>query len=202
MRKFLPQFATGLACLTVEKDDQQYEIDLIKRVANGDQTAFAVLYDRLSPILYSVALRMMNDASEAEDVLQDGFVYIWQRAGTFDPNRGGPISWTILIVRNKAIDRLRVRLRGERLQELVSVSSELAADKDDQSALEPFLRERRVQVKSALATLPDEQREALHLAFFSGLTHQQIAEKIAAPLGTIKARIRRGLLQLRQLLQS
>jgi RNA polymerase sigma-70 factor, ECF subfamily len=186
----------------VEKDDQQYEIDLIKRIANGDQTAFAALYDRLSPILYSVALRMMNDANEAEDVLQDGFVYIWQRAGTFDPNRGGPISWTILIVRNKAIDRLRVRLRGERLQELVSVSSELAADKDDQSALEPLLRERRVQVKSALATLPDEQREALHLAFFSGLTHQQIAEKIAAPLGTIKARIRRGLLQLRQLLQS
>jgi len=198
----LPGFATGLAWLTVEKDDQQYEIDLIKRIANGDQSAFAVLYDRLSPILYSVALRMMNDASEAEDVLQDGFVYIWQRAGTFDPHRGGPISWTIMIVRNKAIDRLRVRLRGERLQELVSVSSELAADRDDQSALEPFLRERRVQVKSALATLPDEQREALHLAFFSGLTHQQIAEKIAAPLGTIKARIRRGLLQHRQLLQS
>lgn len=202
MRKFLRGSAAGLACLGVEKDDQQYEIELIERIANGDQAAFAALYDRLSPILYSMALRMMNDASEAEDVLQDGFVYIWQRANTFDGSRGSPISWAITIVRHKAIDRLRVRLRGERLRERASDSPELASDKDDQSALEPFLRERRAQVKSALTQLPGEQREALQLAFFSGLTHQQIAAKIATPLGTVKARIRRGLLQLRQLLQS
>jgi len=186
----------------VERDDQQYEIELIQRIANGDQAAFAALYDRLSPILYSMALRMMNDAIEAEDVLQDGFVYIWQRANTFDASRGSPISWAIMIVRHKAIDRLRVRLRGERLRQRASASPELASDKDDQSALEPFLRERRAQVKSALTQLPGEQREALQLAFFSGLTHQQIAAKIATPLGTVKARIRRGLLQLRQLLQS
>jgi len=202
MQKFLRRSAAGLACLAVEKDGQQYEIELIQRIANGDQTAFAALYDRLSPILYSMALRMMNDAIEAEDVLQDGFVYIWQRANTFDASRGSPISWAITIVRHKAIDRLRVRLRGERLRERASASPELASDKDDQSALEPFLRERRAQVKSALAQLPGEQREALQLAFFSGLTHQQIAAKIATPLGTVKARIRRGLLQLRQLLQS
>jgi RNA polymerase sigma-70 factor, ECF subfamily len=202
MRKFLRRSATGLTCLAVERDDQQYEVELIQRIANGDQAAFAVLYDRLSPILYSMALRMMNDAIEAEDVLQDGFVYIWQRANTFDASRGSPISWAITIVRHKAIDRLRVRLRGERLRERASASPELASEKDDQSALEPFLRERRAQVKSALTKLPEEQREALQLAFFSGLTHQQIAAKIATPLGTVKARIRRGLLQLRQLLQS
>jgi RNA polymerase sigma-70 factor (ECF subfamily) len=202
MEKFLRRSAGGLACLAVEKDDQQYEVELIQRIANGDQAAFAALYDRLSPILYSMALRMMNDAVEAEDVLQDGFVYIWQRANTFDASRGSPISWTITIVRHKAIDRLRVRLRGERLRERASASPELASDKDDQSAVEPFLREQRAQVKSALAKLPGEQREALQLAFFSGLTHQQIAAKIATPLGTVKARIRRGLLQLRQLLQS
>jgi RNA polymerase sigma-70 factor, ECF subfamily len=202
MQKFLRRSAAGLACLAVEKDGQQYEIELIQRIANGDQTAFAALYDRLSPILYSMALRMMNDPVEAEDVLQDGFVYLWQRANTFDASRGSPISWAITIVRHKAIDRLRVRLRGERLRERASASPELASDKDDQSALEPFLRERRAQVKSALAQLPGEQREALQLAFFSGLTHQQIAAKIATPLGTVKARIRRGLLQLRQLLQS
>ena len=202
MQKFLRRSAAGLACRGVEKDDQQYEIELIQRIANGDQAAFAALYDRLSPILYSMALRMMNDASEAEDVLQDGFVYIWQRANTFDSSRGSPISWAITIVRHKAIDRLRVRLRGERLRERAGACPELASDKDDQSALEPFLRERRAQVKSALTQLPGEQREALQLAFFSGLTHQQIAAKIATPLGTVKARIRRGLLQLRQLLQS
>jgi len=107
-----------------------------------------------------------------------------------------------MIVRNKAIDRLRVRQRGERLEERASASAELSPGKDDQSALEPFLRERQAQVKSALANLPVGQREALQLAFFSGLTHQQIAAKIATPLGTVKARIRRGLLQLRQLLES
>ncbi|MBV8099092.1 MAG: RNA polymerase subunit sigma, partial [Verrucomicrobia bacterium] len=84
MQKVLRRSAAGLACLAVEKDDQQYEVELIQRIANGDQAAFAALYDRLSPILYSMALRMMNDAIEAEDVLQDGFVYIWQRANTFD----------------------------------------------------------------------------------------------------------------------
>lgn len=186
----------------MEKGDQQYEIDLLKRIAEKDEAAFAVLYDRLSPILYSMTLRMMNDAVEAEDVLQDGFVYIWQRASSFDAGRGSPISWAIMIVRNKAIDRLRVRQRGERLEERASASPELGPDKDVQSALEPFLRERQAQVKSALAKLPMEQREALQLAFFSGLTHRQIAAKIATPLGTVKARIRRGLLQLRQLLQS
>ena len=202
MQKFLRRSAAGLACLAVERDDQQYEIELIQRIANGDQAAFAALYDRLSPILYSMALRMMNDAIEAEDVLQDGFIYIWQRANNFDASRGSPISWAITIVRHKAIDRLRVRLRGERLRERASASPELASDKDDESALEPFLREQRAQVKSALTKLPGEQREVLQLAFFSGLTHQQIAAKIATPLGTVKARIRRGLLQLRQLLQS
>jgi RNA polymerase sigma-70 factor, ECF subfamily len=147
MQKFLRRPAAGLACLAVERDDQQYEIELIQRTANGDQAAFAALYDRLSPILYSMALRMMNDAIEAEDVLQDGFVYIWQRANTFDAGRGSPISWAITIVRHKAIDRLRVRLRGERLRERASASPELAFDKDDQSALEPFLRDQRAQVK-------------------------------------------------------
>jgi RNA polymerase sigma-70 factor, ECF subfamily len=191
-----------LALLAVEKGDQQYEIDLLKRVAEKDEAAFAVLYDRLSPILYSMTLRMMNDAIEAEDVLQDGFVYIWRRASSFDASRGSPISWAIMIVRNKAIDRLRVRQRGERLEERASASPALGPDTDDRSALEPFLRERQAQVKSALGKLPVEQQEALQLAFFSGLTHQQIAAKIETPLGTVKARIRRGLLQLRQLLQS
>jgi RNA polymerase sigma-70 factor, ECF subfamily len=186
----------------VEKDDQQYEIELIHRIAKGDQVAFATLYDRLSPMLYGMALRMMNDATEAEDVLQDGFVYIWQRASTFDASRGSAISWAVMIVRNKAIDRLRVRQRGERLQERAETSTELSPERDDQSALEPFLRERRAEIRSALAELPLDQRESLQLAFFSGLTHEQIAEKIATPLGTVKARIRRGLLRLRQLLQS
>jgi RNA polymerase sigma-70 factor, ECF subfamily len=188
--------------VAVEQDDQRYEIDLIERVAQGDQTAFATLYDRLSPVLYGMALRMMNDAGEADDVLQDGFVYIWQRAGSFDASRSSPMSWAVMIVRNKAIDRLRIRARGERLQERVAAAPELTPEQDDQAAWEPFLRERRARLKTALTTLPEEQQEALHLSFFSGLTHQEIATKIATPLGTVKARIRRGILQLRQFFQS
>lgn len=186
----------------MEKDDQQYELDLMKRVAEGSELAFASLYDRLSPFLYSMALRIMNDANEAEDVLQDGFVYIWRQAGAFDPSRGSVVSWAVLIVRNKAIDRLRVRRKGELLQERATSLSGLVSDRDDQSALEPLLRERRARLKSVLAELAPEQREALQLSFFSGLTHEEIATKIAAPLGTVKARIRRGLLRLRQLLKS
>ena len=186
----------------MEKSDQQYEIDLIERTGKGDEAAFAALYDRLSPLLYGMALRMMNDAVEAEDVLQEGFVYIWQRAAAFDASRGSPVSWAVMIVRNKAIDRLRIRARGERLQERVASSPELTPEKADQSDQEPFFREQRARLKSALTTLPAEQQEALRLSFFSGLTHREIANKMAAPLGTVKARIRRGLLQLRQLFQS
>jgi RNA polymerase sigma-70 factor, ECF subfamily len=106
-----------------------------------------------------------------------------------------------MIVRNKAIDRLRVRQRGERLQERVKSSRELFSDRDDLSALEPFLRERKAQVQSALSEVSPEQRQALQLSFFSELTHEQIAAQLGAPVGTIKARIRRGLLQLRQVFQ-
>jgi len=185
----------------VNEADEQYNVELLRRVAQGDNVAFAALYDRLSPILYSMALRMMNDAGEAEDVLQDGFIYIWRRASAFEPGRSSSFAWAVMIVRNKAIDRLRVRQRGERLQERVTSSRELFSDRDDLSALEPFLRERKAQVQSALSEVSPEQRQALQLSFFSELTHEQIAAQLGAPVGTIKARIRRGLLQLRQVFQ-
>jgi RNA polymerase sigma-70 factor, ECF subfamily len=150
----------------VNEADEQYNVELLRRVAQGDNVAFAALYDRLSPILYSMALRMMNDAGEAEDVLQDGFIYIWRRASAFEPGRSNSFAWAVMIVRNKAIDRLRVRQRGERLQERVTSSRELFSDRDDLSALEPFLRERKTQVQSALSDVSPEQRQALQLSFF------------------------------------
>lgn len=181
--------------------DEQYNVELLRRVAQGDNVAFAALYDRFSPILYGMAFRMMNDAGEAEDVLQDGFIYIWRRASAFDPSRSSSFAWAVMIVRNKAIDKLRIRQRGERLHERVTSFPELFSDRDEQSALEPILRERRAQVQSALSEVSPEQREALQLSYFSELTHEQIAAQLGAPLGTIKARIRRGLLQLRQVFQ-
>jgi len=180
---------------------ERYNIELLQRIGKGDQAAFAAFYDRLVPILYGVAFRMMNDAAEAEDVLQDGFSYIWRQASTYDQNLSSTFAWAIMIVRNKAIDRLRMRQRVERLQQRMTSFEGVTAERDDESALEPFLRERRAQVRAALIEVPPEQRQALELAFFSDLTHEQIAAQLGAPLGTVKARIRRGLLRLRQILQ-
>jgi RNA polymerase sigma-70 factor (ECF subfamily) len=173
---------------------------LISQIDEGDDSAFTALYERFSASLYGMVFRMMNDAKEAEDVLQEGFTYIWRKASSYDSSRSSPFSWAVMIVRNKAIDRLRVRQRLERLREKVTAEGSFYQERDEISADEPAVRERGALVRSALQQIPQEQRQALELSFFSGLTHEQIAEHLATPLGTIKARIRRGLLRLRDCL--
>jgi RNA polymerase sigma-70 factor (ECF subfamily) len=184
----------------VQESDNEFEAGLINRIAEGDDSAFDALYKRFSGALYGMAYRIMNDAKEAEDVLQEGFTYIWRKAATYDPNRSSPFGWAAMITRNKAIDRLRVRQRMEKLRERVT-SEECYENQDETSANEPTLRERGALVRSALQQIPQEQRQALELSFFGGLTHEQIAERLDTPLGTIKARIRRGLLRLRDCLK-
>ena len=184
-----------------QEPENELEARLINRIAAGDDSAFEALYKRFAGSLYGMAYRMMNDAKEAEDVLQEGFTYIWRKAGTYDPNRSSPFAWAVMITRNKAIDRLRVRHRLEKLREKVTSEESFYQDKDETSANEPTLRERGVLVRSALEQIPAEQRQALELSFFGGLTHEEIAERLETPLGTIKARIRRGLLRLRDCLK-
>ena len=186
---------------TLRVEEHQYNADLVKLAANGDEAAFRILYSRLAPGLYGMAFRMMNDAKEAEDVLQEGFTYIWRKANNYDPTRSSAYAWAVMIVRNKAIDRLRARQRGDRLREKVTSEVGFFAERDDSSAQVPLSRERNVEVREALKKIAPEQRQAVELAFFSGLTHEQIAEQLGAPLGTIKARIRRGLLRLRDFFQ-
>lgn len=181
--------------------ERKLDADLLLRTAAGDETAFAQLYDRFSPGLYSLVLKMVRDEREAEDVLQDGFSHIWRKASTYDPARSSAFTWAVMVLRNKAIDRLRVRQRIERTVEKATVEFSHFPEADDDAALEPVMREQRALVRSALTQLPDEQREAVELAFFTGLTHEQIAEKLGTPLGTIKARIRRGLFRLRDVLK-
>jgi RNA polymerase sigma-70 factor, ECF subfamily len=192
--------ALGMTSLAQESD-HEFDARLISRIAAGDESAFDILYQRFSRSLYGMAYRMMNDAKEAEDVLQEGFTYIWRKAATFDPTRSSPFAWAVMITRNKAIDRLRVRQRLDKLREKVISEEGIYQDQDETSANEPALRERGALIRSALHQIPDEQRQALELSFFSGLTHEQIAERLATPLGTIKARIRRGLLRLRDCLK-
>ena len=172
---------------------------LIRRMARGDRDALAELYDSLSRPLYSTAKYILNDASEAQDVVHDVFLALWKNAGTFDSRRGAAFSWAVTLTRNRSIDRLRTRANRARLlaqsvpDDLGYVSATEAIGADDRVDLGV----RAAAVRSALAELPKEQQRALELAFFSGLTQRQIAEKLSEPIGTVKARIRRGLLRLR-----
>ncbi len=181
--------------------DRQLDAQLMARIAQGDEVAFGALYDRFSPGLYSFVLRMVRDEKEAEDVLQEGFAHIWRRAATYDPARSSPFTWAVMILRNKAIDRLRVRRRIDRTLEKATVEFSHFPEADESSAQEAERRDEGTLVRSALTQIPAEQKQAVELAFFGGFTHEQIAEKLGAPLGTIKARIRRGLLKLRDYLK-
>jgi RNA polymerase sigma-70 factor, ECF subfamily len=178
--------------------DEETETKLIARIAKGDDAAFVELYKRFAGSLYAMAQRMLEDSKDAEDTLQEAFTYIWRRAATYDPARSSPFSWAVMITRNKAIDRLRARGRIEKLRGEYSEQEAQYSQHDLASASEPALRERASIVRSALLQLPEEQRNALELSFFGGLTHEQISERFNVPLGTIKARIRRGLLKLRE----
>ena len=186
---------------SAKEADRQIDADLLARIATGDQEAFGKLYDRFSPGLFSFVLRMMHDEKETEDVLQEGFAHIWRRASTYDSARSSPFTWAVMIFRNKAIDRLRVRHRLERTMEKATLEFSHFPEADEAAAGEAERREEGTQIRSALTLIPAEQRQAVELAFFSGLTHEQIAEKLSTPLGTIKARIRRGLLKLRDFLK-
>ena len=179
--------------------------EMIERIGRGDQSAFSALYDRLSRPLYSLALRMLGDAGDAQDALQDIFLQIWSRAATYNPEQSTVFSWTVLLTRSRVIDRLRARKR--RLRVVDSATGDEDADVADASTMESAAdtadkNDEAARVRSVLNNLPSEQREAIELAFFGHLTHHEIAARLGEPLGTIKARIRRGLLKLRERLGS
>jgi RNA polymerase sigma-70 factor (ECF subfamily) len=177
------------------------ESTLLQRVAGGDARAFDKLYSRWSPMLYGLVCKILDDPREAEDALQDGFLHVWHKAGSYDPGRSSPTTWAYMIFRNKAIDRLRSRARHgrgmERIAQEEPYQAAPAADPDEGAEYQ----ERRQAVKSALELIAPDQREAVTLAFFSGLTQTEIAERLGTPLGTVKARIRRGLLKLAETLK-
>lgn len=188
----------------INPTQQTADRQLIQRVAQGDQEAFSALYDRLSKPLFSLALEMLGDAAEAEDALQEICLQIWRRAATYDPTRSSVFSWAVMMTRSKSIDRLRSRGRRQRV--VAGSTDEFedlpdAASEADTAADTTAKHDDAGRVRSALRTLPGEQRQAIELAFFSDMTHAEIAERNGEPLGTVKARIRRGLLRLREGLQ-
>jgi RNA polymerase sigma-70 factor (ECF subfamily) len=169
---------------------------LLRRIAARDRHALAELYDQFATVLFSTSVRILSDTHEAEEVIQDVFVQIWNKASTFDPEAGAPFHWALTITRNRCIDRLRARQRRFRLLDELgdAVADSTAHDGKGADAL----GEDEVQaVRSAVYGLPREQRQAIEMAFFGGMTQLEIAEALNQPLGTIKARIRRGMLKLR-----
>ncbi|HET6408907.1 MAG TPA: sigma-70 family RNA polymerase sigma factor [Chthoniobacteraceae bacterium] len=179
------------------------EIELLRRIGQGDRECFSQLYDLISSAVFSAAYRVLNNQQAAEDVLQEVFLQIWEKAALYDPARGKPLTWAITLTRNKAIDRLRSTQRRGRLRDTLEKESGALEQFDDRSSFDAVdTKERGKLVSAALDKLTDEQREALELAFFHGLTQSEIADQLGEPLGTIKARIRRGMIRLKGLLDS
>ena len=178
---------------------RQAAVQLVMRMSVGDEEALATFYELFSPLLYGMSLKILHDEDEAEDVLQETFIQIWKKAACYDSKLSSPSTWAVMILRNKAIDRLRAR---NRLEAVVTRASEACAympDRDEISAEQPFFREQRRIVREALMGLSAERRLVLELAFFEGLTHEEIAQRLGMPLGTIKTRIRRALIEMRNL---
>jgi RNA polymerase sigma-70 factor (ECF subfamily) len=171
---------------------------VLARIANGELQALDELYERYKTMAYSIAYRITNDASLAEDVVQDAFLGAWRNAGRYIQGRGSVKTWLLSIVHHRAIDAVRRRRPTTPLPEredvppaalmLPDVWSEVAADLDAEA------------VRGALAVLSDVQREAIELAYFGGLTQQEIAARTDTPLGTVKSRMRLGLLAMRRVL--
>ena len=178
---------------TVEETQTQ----LLRRIAAQERQALGEFYDQMAGVLYSTAFRILGDAQEAEEAIQDVFVQIWNNAATFDDGLGAPLHWALGITRHRAIDRLRARQRRWRVLEDAAQESQASAGDSRGPGEDSWSAEESTRVRAAVKLLPSEQRQAIEMAFFGGMTHQEISESLHEPLGTVKARIRRGMLKLR-----
>ena len=177
------------------------DVELITRIAKGDREAFSIFHSRLISLLFSTAYRVLNNQNDAEDVAQDVLFMIWEKSPMYDKARGKPCTWAVTMTRNKAIDRLRSIQRRSKLSNSLEIESRIhdqtAETFDPGDDLESF--EKNALVRSAVLKLNKEQREVIELTYFAGLSQQEISERINKPIGTIKARIRRGMIRLRKL---
>lgn len=163
------------------------------RVAARDRDALREVYERSGAKLFGVCLRIFPQTADAEDALQDAFMTIWQRGGSFDPSRGSPITWLVAVTRNRAIDRLRA---GGRVHAPLDVGAEVADDRADAEAC-LIASDERARLLQCLDTLPAGDATMLRTAFFDGSTYADLAGRTQVPLGTIKSRVRRALAKLR-----
>ena len=190
-------FFVAKILLQPERAQDVHDIELLEAIAAKDEAALGRLYDRYRVILFGLLMRILNNREEAEDVLQEVFLQVWRKATDFDQTRGRPFTWLVTLARSRGIDRLRTLAARERLAEAgARQSSEEISD----AASDAFKSEQRDLVTDALAQLPDEQKRPIMLAYFDGLTQSEIATRLGTPLGTVKTRMRTGLMKLRELL--
>lgn len=178
--------------------------DLVAQVAKGDRRAFSQLYDLSSSLLFTLAQKVLGETEEATELLQEVYVEIWQKASHYDPERGSPLSWMVTLTRSRAIDRLRSK--GWKSRQVTQTIEDQGVPQGAMSSTSPFEsvanQELREKVGEALRILPKDQCLAVALSYYEGLSHREIAERLNEPVGTIKTRIRLGVVKLREMLQS
>jgi RNA polymerase sigma-70 factor, ECF subfamily len=178
---------------TPERMNDADDMGLLTRIESGDQTAMSALFDRYGTLVYSVALRVLKDASEAEDVMQEIFVQVWKNPRAFESGKGSLAGWLAVVARNRSIDVIRRRRPAEPLELFaLPAATNLARETERDSLLG--------KIRGVMGSLPEEQRRPLELAFFEGLSHSEIAERTGDPLGTVKTRIRIALSTIRKVL--
>ncbi len=175
---------------------------MIQKIGKRDIVAFQDFYKRFNGLLYSTIYRVLNDHQDTEDIMQEVLVQIWQKAHLYEPGKGKPLTWVTTMARNRSIDRIRSKQRRSKLndgfeQESKTVQPEFIEDTRDVL----MAKESDEMLKGAVMELSPDQREAIQLAYFAGLTQSEIAEKLQEPLGTVKARIRRGVQRLEQVVK-
>jgi RNA polymerase sigma-70 factor, ECF subfamily len=179
----------------LEKDDRE----LIQRMASKDANALDAFYSRYNRLAFSLIFRILGNRADAEDVLSDVFWQIWQQSSRYDSTRGKPVAWLLTISRTRAIDRLRSSSRQQMETQVEEAQLDPSASASEP---DPFVRaDVRAAVQEALQTLPEQQRIPLEMAYFQGMSHTEIAAALGQPLGTIKDRIRTGMLHLKKRLR-
>lgn len=171
----------------------------MQAIASGDEAAMATLYDTTSAMVYGLALRILGDPAAAEEVTMEVYLQVWHQAARYDEQRGTPSAWLLTITRSRALDRHRSSARYQQREGPLEIIDHLPDDAPNPADVSAA-RQQHALVQEALHTLPPEQREAIELAYFSGLSHRDIAELSGQPLGTVKTRIRLGMVHLREYL--